>query len=74
MLFLLHSFSETCEFEECEIDGVIKCIDPIDDPDKDCITTDEVRAINIDHHHKDNYYFVYSIRMQCIVGLLLGSL
>ena len=33
--------SEPCDLE-CEHDGVKKCINSVDDPDKDCIETYEV--------------------------------
>ena len=34
-----------CLKKECRINGETRCIDPLDDPDNDCIPTDKVCII-----------------------------
>ena len=41
---IIHS---ACKFEECEVNGEKKCINPADDPDKDCVETREVRCLSL---------------------------
>lgn len=42
IVFVSHT---ACQFEECDLNGIKKCIDPNDDRDSDCVKDDEVQML-----------------------------